>query len=121
VKPATVFAAFFLSCLCLLSACGQSANDYFPLDAGKYWRYQMTYQTMDGTFKGVYAVENLPAHTIDEQTYYVRQLLDGSFNYFQIDDKGILLKGREKTIDLDTKFTDVKQYIFQFPLQVGTV
>jgi hypothetical protein len=106
--------------LCLLTSCSQSDNEYFPLKAGKYWRYQLTYQTMDGTFKGVYAVENLPKQTIAEQQYYVRTLLDGSINYLQLDDKGLLLKGREKTVDLDTKFTDTGQYIYQFPLQVGT-
>ncbi len=106
--------------LWLLTSCSQPDNEYFPLKAGKYWRYQLTYQTMDGTFKGVYAVENLPKQKIDEQQYYVRALLDGSINYLQLDDKGLLLKGREKTVDLDTKFTDTDQYIYQFPLQVGT-
>jgi hypothetical protein len=105
----------------LLSACGQNNNDYFPLDAGKYWRYQMTYQTMDGTFKGIYAVENLPRHKKDDQVFYVRQLLDGSLDYLQIDDKGLLLKGREKTVNLDTRYNDAIQYIFQFPLKVGTM
>ena len=106
--------------LCLLTSCGQTDNEYFPLKAGKYWRYQLTYQTMDGTFKGVYAVENLPKQTIDEQQYFVRTLLDGSINYLQLDDKGLLLKGREKTLDLDIRFTETDQYIYQFPLQVGT-
>jgi len=115
-----IFRFIFLLPLCFLFACGQSDNEYFPLDKGKYWSYQLTYQTMDGTFKGVYAVENLSVYKVDDQTYYVRQLLDGSFNYFQIDEKGLLLKGREKTVDLDTKYTDTQQYIFQFPLQVGT-
>ena len=121
VKPAVVFFVYALFSLCLLSACGQSVSDYFPLDAGKYWRYQMTYQTMDGTFKGIYAVENLPSHKIDDQVFYVQQLLDGSFDYFQKDEKGLLLKGREKTVDLDTRYTDAMHYIFQFPLQVGTM
>ena len=115
-----IFRFILLLPLSFLFACGQSDNKYFPLGEGKYWSYQLTYQTMDGTFKGIYAVENLPIQKIDDQTYYVRQLLDGSFNYFQIDDKGLLLKGREKTVNLDTKYTDTIQYIFQFPLQVGT-
>jgi len=120
-KSASVFVVFLQSCLCILSACGQTELDYFPLEAGRYWRYQMTYQTMDGTFKGVYAVENLPPQKTDGQVIYVRQLLDGSFDYLQIDDKGLLLKGREKTVNLDTRYTDAIQYIFQFPLQAGTL
>lgn len=120
LKLSMVCRSIFLFSLCFISACGQSDIEYFPLDEGKYWSYQLTYQTMDGTFKGVYAVENLPARKIDTQTYYVRKLLDGSFNYFQIDEKGLFLKSREKTVDLDTEYTDAIQYIFQFPLVVGT-
>ena len=104
----------------LLVSCGQSDFDYFPLDKGKYWRYAMTYQTMDGTFKGVYAVENLGQHIIDDQNIYVRQLLDGSYNYLQVDDKGIFLNSREKTVDLDTEYKEDSHYIFQYPLQAGT-
>ena len=111
---------FFLLWLCLLCSCGQSDIEYFPLGAKKYWRYQMTYQTMDGTFKGVYAVENLGQRKIDDEIIYVRQLLDGSYNYFQVDDKGLFLKSREKTVDFDTRHTDAGQYIFRYPLQAGT-
>jgi hypothetical protein len=120
LKIEMMYRNILLITLLLLSSCSQSDNEYFPLDAGKYWRYQMIYQTMDGRFKGVYAVENLPQQEIEGQTYYVRQLLDGSLNYLQVDDRGIRLKRREKTVDLDTKYTETEQYIFHFPLQEGT-
>lgn len=111
---------FLLFSLCLLAACGPADVEYFPLAEGKYWRYRMTYQTMDGTFNGVYAVENLGPREIDDQVLYVRQLIDGSYNYFRRDDKGVMLVGREKTVDLETQYTGSSHYIFQYPLQVGS-
>ena len=49
----------------------------------------------------------------------MRRLLDGSLNYLQITEEGILLTGREKTVDLKTIREPGAQYIFRFPLRVG--
>ncbi len=105
--------------LTLTYGCGKSADDYFPFDEGRYWRYSMVYHTMDGTFKGVYAAENLPPQKDHDQIYYVRRLLDGSYNYFQEDDTGLKLVRREKTVDLDTEFNDSGRYLFRYPLEEG--
>lgn len=106
---------------CIFSGCDRYAPDqYFPLTEGKYWRYVMSYKTMDGTFKGVYAVENLKQTMKNDELLYVRKLLDGSLNYFRINTEGILLVAREKTVDLKTEYTEEGHYIFKFPAQVGT-
>lgn len=107
--------------ICILAGCErQSLDQYFPLAEGKYWRYVMSYKTMDGTYKGVYAVENLEQTGKNGELLYVRKLLDGSLNYFRITTKGILLVAREKTVDLKTEYIEEGHYIFQFPVQVGT-
>lgn len=118
-KSLTIITGILVIALFLLVSCGWSDVVYFPLNKGKYWRYTMTYQTMDGHFKGVYAVENLGQEKINGETVYVRQLLDGSYDYLQVNEKGIYLKSREKTIDFSTKHTEAGRYIFQFPLQIG--
>ena len=106
---------------CMFAGCERQALDqYFPLAEGKYWRYVMSYKTMDGTFKGVYAVENLEQIQKNGDLLYVRKLLDGSLNYFRITTDGILLVAREKTVDFNTDYTEEGHYIFQFPVQVGT-
>lgn len=107
--------------LLLSSGCdtGIDSNRYFPLEKGLYWQYDMAYTTMDGRFKGVYAVENLGKKEIDGAVTYVRQLLDGSYNYILVDEQGVFLKGREKTINLGTHYTEVGRYLFRFPLQAG--
>lgn len=107
--------------ICIFAGCDQQVRDqYFPLAEGQYWRYVMSYKTMDGTFKGIYAVENLKPTRKNGELLYVRKLLDGSLNYFHINTEGILLVAREKTVDLKTEYTEEGHYIFQFPLQVGT-
>ena len=107
--------------ICMFAGCDRHARDqYFPLGAGKYWRYIMSYKTMDGNFKGVYAVENLEQTKKNGELLYVRKLLDGSLNYFRITPEGILLVAREKTVDLKTEYEEEGHYIFQFPAQEGT-
>ena len=106
-------------CLCMLPACNRSPDYYYPLSSGKYWRYVMTYHTMDGHFKGVYAVENLGHKKETSNVIYVRRLLDGSSTFLQIDDTGIRLSGQEKTTDRHTTRADLDRYILQFPLVVG--
>ena len=107
-------------CLLYLAACSDRVDDdYFPLQPGHYWRYDMSIQTMDGNFDGVYAVENVAVQERDGHTVYVRRLLDGSLNYLQITEDGIQLTGREKSIDFKTTTVPEEQYIFRFPLQKG--
>ena len=118
-KSSIIFIGIILSELCLVISCGWSDIDYFPLNKGKYWRYAMTYQTMDGHFKGVYAVENLGQEKINGENVYIRQLLDGSYDYIQVNEKGIFLKGSEKTVDFKTENKEADRYIIQYPLQVG--
>ncbi len=108
----------FLSLL-INPGCSRSPDHYFPLTEGSYWRYVMSYNTMDGHFKGVYAVENLSTKLIDDQRTYVRKELGGTLMYYRKDDDGILLVGHEKVSDFSTKFTEEKQYVYQYPLEAG--
>ena len=99
----------------MLTGCRSAPDNYFPLAGGKYWRYVMTYHTMDGNFKGIYAVENLGRKDEDDHAVYVRRLLDGSSDYLRIDDGGIRLTARETS---DGGRVDLDHDIFRFPLVV---
>ena len=107
-------------CLCMFTACHRSPDTYFPLASGKYWRYVMTYHTMDGNFKGIYAVENLGPEKEGDRELYVRRLLDGSSSYFLLDNAGIRMTGHAKTDDGQVERIEQDQYIFRFPLAIGT-
>ncbi|MGH8120941.1 MAG: hypothetical protein ACRESK_10045 [Gammaproteobacteria bacterium] len=105
--------------LCLLAACNRSPDYYFPLSGGKYWRYVLTYHTLDGNFKGIYAVENLGRRKDNDNDIYVRRLVDGSSRYLLLDDTGIRTMANEKTSGIQTQRVDLDHYIFRFPLAVG--
>jgi hypothetical protein len=119
MKLSLAGAAVAIACLCLLTGCSRAPDYYYPLAGGKYWRYVMTYHTMDGNFKGIYAVENLGRKKEDVHNIYVRRLLDGSSNFLQVNDQGIRLAGRAGTGDGQTTRADPNHYIFHFPLAVG--
>ncbi len=119
LKPKYHIYAGIISILILITGCSNNDESYFPLQPGKYWRYQMRYQTMDGKFKGVYAVENLQPISRNDELIYVRKLLDGSINYLKKTDEGIILTGWEKTTDLQTNNGELDKYILKFPLKEG--
>ncbi len=104
----------------IIHACDQSeGHDYFPLQEGAYWRYNMDYETMDGHWHTPFVVENFPAIIKDNKTIYVRRTLDGRNYHYEINDKGLLMSGHEITVDRKTKKHINKHYVFKFPLKVG--
>ena len=111
--------AVAIAWLCLLTGCSRAPDNYYPLSGGKYWRYVMSYHTMDGNFKGIYAVETLGLKKEDGHEIHVRRLLDGSIDFLRIDDQGIRLVGREKNDSTNTRRVDLDHPVFQFPLEVG--
>jgi hypothetical protein len=113
--------AVAIVCSCLLTGCGRAPDYYYPLSGGKYWRYVMSYHTMDGNFKGIYAVENLGLKKEDGHEFHVRRLLDGSNEYFLVDNQGIRLVGREKNDGSNVHRVTLDHPVFQFPLVVGKV
>ena len=119
MKLSLAGAAVAIGCLCLLTGCSRASDDYYPLAGGRYWRYVMTYHTMDGNYKGIYAVENLGRKKENGHDIHVRRLLDGSSDFLRIDDQGIHLTGREKTDGGRTRRVDLDHPVFQFPLVVG--
>jgi hypothetical protein len=116
MKLSLAGAAVAIAYLCLLTGCSRAPDNYYPLAGGKYWRYVMTYHTMDGNYKGIYAVENLGRKKENDHDIYVRRLLGGTSDFLRINDQGIHLTGREKT---DGRRSDLDHHIFLFPLVVG--
>ena len=80
----------------------------------------MTYHTMDGNFKGFYAVENLGRKRENGHDIYVRRLLDGSSSFLRVDDTGIHFTSHEKATDGQTTHVNLDHYVFRLPLSVGT-
>ena len=107
----------------LLSACSAQHDDYFPLDAGKTWVYQMHYETMDGKWTIPYVISNLSSGKDKHgDKTYLRRSLDGRVFHYQWDDAGLKMLQRSR-IDVKSVNPQIyanSEYLYQYPINVGT-
>lgn len=120
VLPQSSNPCFLLVALLVLAACSPSGDRYFPLDEGRYWRYDMAYRTMDGKFKGIYALEMLEPDIKEGRKIHVARTIDGELLYYTVSDRGVKRIGSEKTVDRNTTYSGEERYVFRYPKQVGT-
>lgn len=103
----------------LLGACGPHEESYFPLNAGRTWRYDLDIQTMDGLQHRRYMVENLPAvMSADHQRWIPRRKGDGSVSYYREDAQGIT-RVAERPAEDEPVLPLVPQTVLRYPLIVG--
>jgi hypothetical protein len=101
----TLAAAWLVIVSTLLCACGGPAgNDYFPLDAGWQWRYDIHVTTMDGPQYKKYLVENLGEATHEGRKLSMRSSADGAVTYYQPTADGILRVGESRPEQGTTMF-----------------
>lgn len=112
---------FFIGCLFCLSlvSCERTTVDYFPLDEGRYWRYKMHYQIMNGPMDSFFAVENLEPTRDDEGLLYEQVSMDGKSYFYRKKDDGILLEKQSRHLDFEDEFHATNRYHFRYPLEVG--
>lgn len=106
-----------------LVACGKSeinSSDYFPLNPGKVWIYEVETEMKDSEIHPTITLSTDRKITFDRETAWVRRSADGVEYYLRKDDTGIYrvasrLDNQEQAI-LDPE----KRYILKNPVQVGT-
>jgi len=109
-----------IQCICfLLLACDQGKNNYYPLQGGYYWRYQMHYQIMNGPDDTFYIIENMPPVKDDKGWIYEQLTMDGRSYYYRNDNAGLLLTRRSRHLDLTDDIREINRYLFQYPLEQG--
>ncbi|HSR62600.1 MAG TPA: hypothetical protein VLN56_04260 [Gammaproteobacteria bacterium] len=111
---------FILIVIVATTGCGPSGDRYFPLDEGRYWRYDMIYETMDGRFKGIYALEMLETEEKEGREIYIARTIDGELIFYTVDEQGVKRSGSEKTVDRNTTYSGEELYVFRYPLKEGT-
>jgi hypothetical protein len=79
---------YLIGVLCL-AGCGKSEVDYFPLDADRYWQYQIERTTMDGAVTQKYLLEARPAQLLNEIEVVAKRTLDGHQYYYRRDELGV--------------------------------
>ncbi len=112
--------SFLIPILIFLHGCsGTVGHEYFPLQEGAYWRYQMNYKTMDGRWDTFFAYENYPSLSNDEQTIHVRKTIDGREYHYTTDDEGIKVENYEINEGMERRIESNQHYVFKYPLEVG--
>ena len=115
----------YVTCLIItslqLSSCSTESNtNYFPLEEGLTWRYQVTKTTRDGVRQQKYIYSSLPEKIVKEKTVAVRQSADGSLLYYRDTEKGLFYIGKEIQSGIERKFHQDEHLIFSYPLENGS-
>jgi hypothetical protein len=82
--------------LLLFVGCSATNNDYFPLNAGWRWTYDIQVTTMDGPQHKRYIVDNIGAFTHEGREYHLRSSADGAVTYYQATTAGIVRAGESR-------------------------
>lgn len=115
----------YVSCLIItslqLASCSTESNtNYFPLEEGLTWRYQVTKTTRDGVRQQKYIYTSLPEKIVKEKTVSVRQSADGSLLYYRDTEEGLFYIGKEIQSGIERKFQQDEHLIFSYPLENGS-
>ncbi len=82
--------SWILLCLPLLHACGKpAADDYFPLDNGLRWDYQVTITQPHRSDSKTLIIENVGTERVKDTLTTVRRTSDGTDYYLAYRDDGV--------------------------------
>ncbi len=102
-----------------LISCGQKNADYFPLDEGLYWRYNMRYEIMNGPDKSFFVVENRSPQKNGSDWLYEQTTMAGKSYFYQKVNDGIKLVQQSRHGDFEDETTEQDRYLLKFPLEKG--
>lgn len=103
----------------IFAACSRENPDYYPLQGGLHWRYQMHYQIMNGPDDTFYIIENMSPVKDDKGWIYEQLTVDGRSYYYRKDNAGLLLTRRSRHMDRTDEILEINRYLFQYPLEKG--
>ena len=113
-----------ISSLAGMAACNQEAGPgHFPLTEGMTWQYHVEQLTLTLPVKYKMLMTNLGKHEVDGQQYYLKQSQNDALQYYNEDETGLFRLIEQEPEDSDTGIAEKsysKQYLFHYPLQVGT-
>ena len=115
----------YVSCLIItslqLASCSIESNtNYFPLEEGLTWRYQVTKTTRDGVRQQKYIYTSLPEKIVNEEIVAVRQSVDDTLLYYRDTEEGLFYIGKEIQSGIERKFYEDEHLIFSYPLENGS-
>ena len=92
---------FTLLCLPLLYACGKpAADDYFPLDKGLHWAYQVTITQPHRADSKTLTIENVATESVQDTPTTVRRTSDGTDYYIARQQDGLYRIAKRSVVEL---------------------
>ena len=114
----TVVAA--LSIAMATSGCGRKAEEYFPLEKGRYWEYQMKVSILghDAIQKQVY--RNQGSGEFDGKRVQIREYPGGGHGYFRVTREGVERVASAGLSSEDLKADPPGTFMLKMPYKKGT-
>lgn len=107
----------FLLSLFLLQACDQSASDdYFPLNKGWRWDYQVTIEHPERLATKQLSIENSGETQLKEQTVSVRQTSDGTDYYIAQRADGIYRVAKRSLVESKPQLDAIPRMVLPLPI-----
>ncbi len=104
--------------VCFTTACADNNQaNYFPLNKGAKWRYDVALTTRDGLEKQKYFLNSLGKKELADKAVFVKHSLDGSALYYSENEKGITYLGHVSDLNLGRIFKPDEQVIFPYPIE----
>lgn len=103
-----------------IAACSRTGSDYFPLDAGRQWEYQLSMTVLDETERSRFRVRNVAIVHHDDRTVTVVEQPGNARGYYTQTAEGVVRIGTARGVDGRVRTDDARHFILRAPLQPGT-
>lgn len=106
-----------LCCLSLLQACDKPAtDDYFPLNQGLSWEYQLTIEHPERLETKALSIESAGETTFKNQTVSVRQTSDGTDYYLARQADGIYRVAKRTLVESKPQPDAIPRMVLPLPI-----
>lgn len=115
-------ASFTVGLILNLSACSEApeGSQYFPLQKGLEWTYEVTTVYPDSSQKEELKIETLGKQTFGDRSYYVRRTDSGIDYYHNHDETGTYREGLRTLVEFKPRLDRSPRFVLKLPLEVGT-
>lgn len=105
-----------LFCLPLLHACGKpAADDYFPLDKGLRWEYQVSVEQPQRSDSRQLIIENVGEATLKGTSASIRRTSDGTDYYIARKDDGLYRIAKRTLVELTPQPDEPPRMVLPLP------
>lgn len=106
-----------LCCLSLLQACDKPAtDDYFPLNQGLRWEYQLTIEHPERLETKALSIESAGETTFKNQTVSIRQTSDGTDYYLARQAEGIYRVAKRTLVESKPQPDAIPRMVLPLPI-----